>query len=171
MWMYRPPTERFFDADRRRQIDALFDAILPGTKESPGAKDVDAGEYLDRLLAMDESTYYEIPEWRELYSEALPALDEASRSLHEGRSVAELGREEVTRFLRQLSEGSLSGMKETMQKRLFSLLRNHCIEGAFADPRWGGNRDGQMWSWYGYLKSAEPFQRFGGPGTPMGMTE
>jgi hypothetical protein len=37
------------------------------------------------------------------------------------------------------------------QRQLFALLRDHCIQGCFADPRWGGNRDAAMWRWFGYL--------------------
>ena len=37
----------------------------------------------------------------------------------------------------------------------FDLLRAHCIEGCFCDPRWGGNRDGIMWRWFDYLYRSE----------------
>jgi hypothetical protein len=36
------------------------------------------------------------------------------------------------------------------QAQFFATLRSHCIEGCFADPRWGGNRENVIWQWYGY---------------------
>ena len=38
-------------------------------------------------------------------------------------------------------------------------MRNHCIEGCFADPRWRGNRDAVMWRWLGSHGPAEEFER------------
>ena len=45
------------------------------------------------------------------------------------------------------------------QKRVFATMRNHCIEGCFADPRWRGNRDAVMWRWLGSHGPAEEFHR------------
>ena len=45
------------------------------------------------------------------------------------------------------------------QKRLFTTMRNHCIEGCFADPRWRGNREAVMWRWLGSHGPAEEFER------------
>jgi gluconate 2-dehydrogenase gamma chain len=38
---------------------------------------------------------------------------------------------------------------------LFTTLRRHCIQGCFADPRWGGNKNKVMWRGIGYLQPAE----------------
>jgi gluconate 2-dehydrogenase gamma chain len=159
--IFEPGPERFFDAPRKAQVAALFEAILPGGDDSPGASDADAAEYLSALLALGDDVYYEIPQWRALYEEALPALDAASASLHD-RGVAELSLSERTELLRRLASGSLEGMPASVdQRRLFATLRGHCIEGCFADPRWRGNRDAVMWRWFGYLTPARAFTRDG----------
>lgn len=167
MWLYRPASGRFFDATRREQIDVLFEAILPGDERAPGARDAGAGEYLDRLLAMDASTYYEIPNWQALYNAALPAMDAAARGQF-GKGLEDLTAEEATGLLGQLAAGSVAGFPaELDQKSLFATIRAHCIEGCFADPRWGGNKEETMWRWYGYIRPATAYQRphpVSGPG-------
>lgn len=156
--------ERFFDDNERRAIDVLFEAILPGRPDSPGARDAGAGEYLSALLAHDD-VYYEIPRWRDLYRAALPALDLAAASRFGGRSLAALAPEEVTELLRDLGAGALEGIPADIdQKRLFTTMRAHCIEGCFCDPRWGGNRGGVMWEWLGCLTSPKEFNRDGNEG-------
>jgi len=162
MWIYQEPATRFFSSDQKRQVAALFDAILPGGDTHPGAADADAAGYLDRLLAMDAGTYYEIPGWRTLYAAALPALDAAAQAAH-SRGLAALSRAEVTDLLKSLEKGSLAGLPAGVDaKKLFATLRNHCIEGCFADPRWGGNKDNVIWRWYGYLETSKDFERAGG---------
>lgn len=150
MWRFKPPANRFFSADRRKQVEVLFDAIFPSSDDTPGAKDADAAEYLDRLLAMDKSTYFEIPGWQAQYPPALSALDAASQALN-GVPLAGGSRDQTTALLKSLAAGTIAGFPAGIdQKKLFALLRGHCLEACFADPRWGGNKDGVIWKWMGY---------------------
>jgi hypothetical protein len=160
MWSYGPTSERFFSGDQLKQVEALFDAILPGDAKSPGAKDAQAADYLDHFLAIDEAAYYEIKGWKKLYTDGLAGLNAASGSLYEGRSLVDLSADEVTELLKQLTAGTLAGFPEGVdQKSFFTTLRGHCMEGCFSDPRWGGNKGGVMWRWYGYLQPATEFER------------
>lgn len=164
MWTYHEPTARFFTTEQRLQVEALFEGIFPGGPDNPGARDADAAEYLDRLLAMDPSTYYEIPGWKTLYSAALPALDTASRAQY-AIPLAELDAGRMGSFLANLARGGLAGLPAAVdQKKLFATLRAHCIEACFADPRWGGNKDKVIWRWFGYLEPARDFHRTTAPG-------
>ena len=150
MWRFRPPEARFFDPTQRKQVEVLFDAIFPGSGDSPGAEDADAAEYLDRLLAMDKSTYFEIPNWQAQYPPALAALDSACQALN-GAALVDCSRDQITALLKALSGATLAGIPATIdQKKLFALLRGHCLEACFADPRWGGNKDAVIWKWMGY---------------------
>jgi gluconate 2-dehydrogenase gamma chain len=160
--IFDPRDKRHLDDAQEKALDVLFEAILPGTDTSPGARDAKAARYVSVMLAVDDPRYYEIPPWRELYEQALPALDSASEALNAGRKVADLGPGEATSLLRSLASGTLEGLPPGLdQKRLFSTLRGHCIEGCFADPRWGGNDDAVIWRWFGYAKPAEEFSRQG----------
>ncbi len=161
MWTYLSPPKGFFTDAEKQQVAAVFEAILPGDDTTPGAKDADAAEYLNRLLAMPDETYYEIPGWRELYKNGLPALDAAATALF-GAGMAALTLAQMTALLAGLRAGTLANFapaKPVDQRVFFAAIRNHCIEGCFADPRWGGNKDGVMWGWYGYFEPAKNFQR------------
>lgn len=150
MWRFRQPSGRFFEPQAKRQVEVLFDALFPSSEDSPGATDAGATEYLDRLLAMDKSTYYEIPAWQATYPKALEALDSASRATS-GKALEACDRQEATALLKALAGGTLSGFPDGLdQKKLFAMLRAHCIEACFADPRWGGNREAVIWKWMGY---------------------
>ncbi|MFI8434414.1 gluconate 2-dehydrogenase subunit 3 family protein [Streptomyces sp. NPDC079020] len=161
MWILRPPDTGCFDTDQRRAVEVLFDAILPGGDRRPGAADADAAEYVDRLLVMGPGTHPEIPAWRQAYPVLLSALDSAARQAYAGRGVAGLDRAEATALLRDLGAGTLPAWPPDAlaQPAAFALLRAHCIEGCFGDPRWGGNREAVIWHWYGYPTPAEPFTR------------
>lgn len=161
MWILPPSEARFFNPEQRAQVAALFEAILPGTDHSPGATDAGAVEYIDRLLALDGATYYEIPRWRELYQAALPALADAAAARY-GAPLQNLTADQLTELLGELQRGELTEVPSQVdQRRFFSVLRAGCIEGCFADPRWGGNADRVMWRWYGYLQPARMFKRAG----------
>lgn len=151
--------ERFLSEEQRRGVEALFEAILPGTDRGPGARDAGAADYLDCLLATDESTYYEIAGWKRLYSALLPALDAASRR-RLGAPLADLAVGQARDLLGMLARGELDELPAEMDgKRLLATLRAHCIEGCFSDPRWQGNREGIVWRWLGYAQPPHEFRR------------
>ncbi len=155
MWNVPVSLSRFLSADERLQVDALFAAILPGGGGAPGARDVGAADFLVRLLSLDASTVEDIPRWRATYRQGLALLDAAARGRF-GTTLAELGVEPTTALLESLAGNAVSGAPPGFdQAGFFALLRSHCIEGCFADPRWGGNRGGAMWKWFGYLQQGK----------------
>ena len=161
MWELVKPDARFFTADQRRQVEALFEAILPGSDTSPGATDANAAEYLDVLLAMDHDTYYAIPQMKVMYPVGLLVLGDAARRMFGGRGIVALTLDERTQLLATLAAGKIDGTSYSAKDQIafFTDLRIRCIEGCFGDARWGGNRDNVMWRWYGWTVPAEDFKR------------
>lgn len=161
MWNFVKPDTHFFTAEQRRQIEALFETILPGGANNPGATDANAAEYLDTLLTMDEETFYLIPQLRTLYPVGLLATEDAARRAFGGRGIVDLTLDERTLLVQKLSEGKLEGTSFSAkdQQRFFTELRTRCIEGCFGDARWGGNKDNVMWRWFGWTVPAQDFQR------------
>jgi hypothetical protein len=126
---------------------------------------VDAAELIDRELAIEPPDYYEVPAWRALYVAGLAALDAACRARADV-ALVDASSSELHDLLAALAAGQLTGFPAGLdQARLFGVLRAHCIEGCFADPKYGGNRGGAMWRWYGYLEPSAPFQRADTGGT------
>jgi hypothetical protein len=155
------PAPRFFWPAQRAQLDRLFEAILPGSDDSPGSTDVAAAELIDRELAIDPPGYYEVPAWRALYVAGLAALDAACQARAQV-TLVDAPPAQVHDLVAALAAGQLTGFPPGLdQAHLFAVLRAHCIEGCFADPKYGGNRGGAMWRWYGYLETSKPFHRGG----------
>jgi len=169
-WKYREPAGRFFTPAQRKQVEVLLEAILPGGAANPGATDAGAAEYVDRLLAMDAATYYDIPRFRQQYAQGLPVLAAAAAERFGGKDLSALAPAEVTALLTDLAAGKLLGATpQSWQSDLFATLRAHAIEGCFADRRWGGNRGNVVWEWYGYPTGpARDFDRatWKGPANP-----
>lgn len=152
MWQLPNLNRTYFHPIELAQIETLFDALVPGDVESgmPGATKVAAGNFLSQLLALGEEHYYKIPVWRVLYDEGLGHLETASLGLFK-KSLELLSRAQATVLLEQLELGDLKNLPKTFeQKTFFKLLRTHCIQGCFSDPRWGGNRNAAMWRWLGW---------------------
>jgi len=149
-WEYKEPQGRFFNSTQRKQVEILLEAILPGSDTTPGATDARAVEYVDRLLAMDAGTYYDVPRWGSQYLVSLPILASAAAQRF-GKPLEQISAADATLLMTDLAAGKLLGATvQPWQIDFFTTLRAHAIEGCFADPRWGGNRDNIIWEWYGY---------------------
>lgn len=148
-----PPGQSYLTADERAQLDALFAHLAPADlkRSMPGA--VDAGGFVDNLLACPPAVYWEIAEWRRLYRDGLAALERHSQQIH-GRPLVQLDDCRVNELLRLLEAGRLDGLPPDIgQTALFKTLRRHCIQACFADPRWHGDRDQLLWGASGYVRS------------------
>ena len=142
-------------------LERLFDGILPGDRDRgiPSAREAAAATFVSQLLAMTHEVYVEIPVWQTLYPRMLVALDNYSNGKY-GRPVDSLDDTSLVELLVGLEGGSLQGLPADLdQKIMFTTLRRHCIQGCFADPRWGGNRDRIMWRALGYLQAPEDLYR------------
>ena len=170
MWEFTKPDTHFFTPQQRKQVEALFEAILPGSDTNPGATDANAVEYIDTLLTMDHDTYYAIPQMRTLYPVGLLVTEDAARRMFGGRGIADLTLDERTQLLEKLAAGKIEGTSFAAadQQRFFNELRTRCIEGCFSDSRWGGNKESVMWKWYGWTVPPQDFRRKPAPEAASG---
>lgn len=155
-WL-RKPASGHLTPQQTAMLDCLFERILPAdhARQIPGARESGASGFVSQLLAMDPETYFEIPNWQRLYAAGLPALEQYAVNRHQ-KSLVDLDAAQVDELLTSLESGALAGFPAGIdQKVLFVTLRRHCIQGCFADPRWGGNKDRLMWRAIGYLQPAE----------------
>lgn len=155
-WLRRPAASILDDA-QLAALDRLFDGILPAdhTRQIPGAREARASRFVNQLLAMDPSVYEEIPAWRALYLKALGELEKYCNKKY-AKTLADIEDASLVELLTQLEAAALEGLATDLdQKVVFTTLRRHCIQGCFADPRWGGNDNKIMWRALGYLQPAE----------------
>ncbi len=98
---------------------------------------------------MERTTYFEIPEWRQLYRTGITALSRAATARYDKSFVA-LAEDARVEILEALSRAERGGFPERFdQTRFFALLRSHCSEECFANPRWGGSQNGVTWRYIG----------------------
>jgi gluconate 2-dehydrogenase gamma chain len=148
--------------DERLAIAKLLEAILPGDETTPGATDAGAIDYVDGLLGLGATYYWEIPTWLNAYKSWVPLLDAEARSRFQV-PLRDCNIDQATSIVADLAQNKLQQAPQGQnQKAFFMLLRAHCIEACFADPRWGGNRDGVMWKYVGYIVPTKPFRRIEG---------
>ena len=156
-WKFENSDPGFLNAMQRSIVEVLFDAIVPSDpiRRIPGASDAGAVDFLDLLLGKTKETYFQIPEWRQIYTDGLRVLENYAQEKH-GKSIASFSRNEASDFLKKMESEELQVPEDLLeQKPFFVMLWRHCLQGCFCDARWGGNRDSIMWRWYGYLSETE----------------
>lgn len=155
MWMLPEQKEGFFNDTQKEQVIVLFNALQPGdlSRKIPNAEESGAVHYIDLLLKRDESVFEDIPKWKTLYPKVLQALEEQSVLLF-SKSLKDLSADETTTLIAKLETITLVNFQASGEKldqaSVFDTLRRHCIQGCFADTRWGGNTNKMMWKWFGY---------------------
>lgn len=158
-WPYVMPQSGYLTGEEEKQVAAIFSRIVPrdAARGIPGATDAGAARFVSLLLAMDKSVYDEIPAWQTLYRGGLAALAvHSQQSL--GKPLAQLSEEEMDGLLQKLEQGKVENLTlpgTLTQPTVFKTFWRHCLQGCFADPRWGGNKDRIMWRWLGYLQEPE----------------
>ena len=152
MWILQEVENGYLNTEQLAQVTVLFNALQPGDakRRIPNAERAGAPNFLHLLLARDENIYFEIPAWKKLYTDSLPLVDAAVQKRF-GTPLKQLTPEQATETIALLETNKLTeAAPELKQNTFFKALLRHCVQGCFADPRWGGNKDKIMWKWYGY---------------------
>ncbi len=152
--------KEFLSKEETLQVAVLFEPLFPANHKNgiPGASDAKAQQFLSQLLALNENEYYKIPIWRTAYREGLILLDQAAHTKF-SKELTSLSAEEAHQFVEALESRKLIDLPDDFDQRgFFNMLLEHCLKGCFADPRWGGNTNGIMWKWLGWIQPAEDIQ-------------
>jgi gluconate 2-dehydrogenase gamma chain len=133
----------FFNHADAATIAAFTERIMPSAPDKPGAKDADVLNYIDLALA---GAYAEM---QDFYRRGIASLDVYCRSAHK-ESFVHLTPEKQDEVIAALEADQASGFTWPSAKEFFSILRTHTMEGMFADPLYGGNRDFAGWRLVGF---------------------
>jgi gluconate 2-dehydrogenase gamma chain len=145
--------KQFLNEIELSQVRRLFDVLFPPDHKNgvPGASDANAEFFLSYLLALEDTEYYKITSWRKTYRQGLTSLENCAIQKFE-KGILELSNEQVIGLLTDLENNQLLEFHlDIKQSDFFKLLLNHCIQGCFSDPRWGGNKNEIMWRWLGWI--------------------
>lgn len=123
-------------------IEAIAARIWPGDDTDPGAREAGAVYYIDRALAGPYAKHMTT------YREAVNKLNAFVRAHYDNDSFDFLDEAQQDEILAKMEKGEIEGFPEA--KSFFSLVRTHVMEGVFADPIYGGNRDFAGWKAVGY---------------------
>jgi gluconate 2-dehydrogenase gamma chain len=133
----------FFNHDQAATIAAFAERLFPGAPGKPGAREAAVLNYIDLALA---GAYADL---QDVYRRGLAHLDAYCRATHKEPFVR-LDAARQDRVIAALEDGSATGFTWPTAQEFFTTVRTHTIEGMFADPLYGGNRDFAGWRLVGF---------------------
>jgi len=117
--------------------------LMPGAPGKPGARDADVLNYIDLALA---GAYADL---QDFYRRGLAQLDAQCRAAY-GMPFAKLDVARQDEVIAALEQGKATGFLWPTAQSFFATLRTHTMEGMFADPIYGGNKDFAGWRLVGF---------------------
>jgi gluconate 2-dehydrogenase gamma chain len=132
----------FNDADAATVV-AFTERLMPGAPGMPGARDADVLNYIDLALA---GAY---ADQQDFYRRGLAQLEAFCQQAHQA-SFARLDAARQDAVITALEEGKAAGFTWPTAQAFFNTLRTHTMEGMFADPVYGGNKDFAGWRLVGF---------------------
>jgi gluconate 2-dehydrogenase gamma chain len=153
----------FFNSEDAATVSAIAERLVPGAPGKPGARDADVLNYIDLALS---GAYADL---QDFYRRGLVCLDAQCRKNYKEpfRHLSAAQQDEVIAMLEQ---GKASEFSWPSAVAFFNTVRTHTMEGMFADPIYGGNKDFAGWRLVGFpgaqmeftaadMESSEPFTR------------
>lgn len=156
----------FFSATEAAFVEAALARLIPEDELGPGAVEAGVAVFIDRQLAgpygQGDHFYLKGPfpkaeptqGWQaskpaEVYRQAMVAVERYVKD-SAGASFAQLSPEKQDTVLKALESGDAKLKGGADAKVFFALLLQNTMEGFFADPLYGGNRDMAGWKLIGF---------------------
>jgi gluconate 2-dehydrogenase gamma chain len=128
----------FFNDDDAATITAFAERIWPAAPGTPGATEIGVPNYIDLALA---GAYADM---QDFYRRGLTQLDAYCRAMHQ-KPFARLDAGQQDDVIRALEQGKATGFAWPAAPLFFNTVRTHVMEGLFADPVYGGNKNFEGW--------------------------
>jgi gluconate 2-dehydrogenase gamma chain len=157
----------FLSAAEAAFVEAAVARLIPKDELGPGAVEAGVPTFIDRQLQGEYgrgARWYMQGPWGEgektqgwqtrmtpavWYRAAIKEIDDAVGKEGRAASFAKLGPDDQDRWLHQLEDGKVK-LPTADAKTFFELFHQNTIEGFFADPMYGGNRDMAGWKLIGF---------------------
>ena len=164
-----PGAYTFLTRVEARFVEAACARIIPSDELGPGALEAGVPMFIDRQLQGKfglaakwymrgpwqegvEEQGYQLPLTpQEVYRVCIPALDLHAEETY-GRGFADLQGTDQDRILSTLEKGELAvePLPSTVLSAFWEMLYDNVMQGYFADPAYGGNRDKVGWRLVGF---------------------
>jgi gluconate 2-dehydrogenase gamma chain len=156
----------FLTPPERAFVEAAAERLIPADEHGPGAREAGVAYYIDQQLAGAWGTgagQYRQGPWetgtpeqgyqlnmipQELYRVGIAQTNAYCRNKY-GKTLATLSPALQDEVLRALEAGTIT-LAGLPAKTFFDTLFNNTVEGFFADPLYGGNRDKVGWKAIGF---------------------
>lgn len=163
---YVTPGWKFFTDSEAAAVEAMVEQLIPGDELSVSGKDAGCAVFIDRELSGNyghfSRLYMQGPfingtaqqgdqsplTPRERYRMGLAEVDRHCNQ-HYQKGFAALDGEQRDAVLQGLENGSI-GFESISAPLFFQQLLGNTMEGFFADPVYGGNRDMVAWKMIGF---------------------
>jgi len=158
---------RFFTAPEAAVVIALVDTLIPKDDVGPGGVEVGVPTFIDREMAgaygrgarmyldgpFGEGTPqqgYQLPlPPAELYRVGIADLNAWCAKTRDGKTFDQLSMADRTAALKALEAGQAE-FTQIPSRTFFRILLQNTMEGYFADPMYGGNRNNAVWTMIGF---------------------
>jgi gluconate 2-dehydrogenase gamma chain len=133
----------FFNDDDTRTMTALTERLMPGAPGVAGATDAAVTNYIDLALAgfyTDQQYFYRC---------GLTQLDAHCKQAY-GNAFRRLTAEQQDQTIAALQQGKAPEFVWPTAQAFFATVRTHTMEGMFADPVYGGNKNFAGWRLVGF---------------------
>jgi gluconate 2-dehydrogenase gamma chain len=133
----------FLNDEDAATVAAFTERLMPGAPGKPGARDADVLNYIDLALA---GAY---ADQQDFYRRGLAQLEAYCQQTYQS-SFTRLDAARQDAVITALEEGKATGFSYPTAQAFFNTLRTHTMEGMFADPVYGGNKDFAGWRLVGF---------------------
>jgi gluconate 2-dehydrogenase gamma chain len=133
----------FLNQHQAATIGAFTERLMPGAPGKPGAHDAGVLNYIDLALS---GAYADL---QDFYRRGLTQLDAYCEKIHH-ETFVRLSAAQQDQVITALEEGTATGLTWPTAQEFFNTLRTHTMEGMFADPIYGGNKDFAGWRLVGF---------------------
>ena len=192
----QPAGYTYFKPQEVLFIEAVVDHMVPKDELTPSGTDIGIATYIDRALAgswgKGDRLYMQGPWTRgtanqgyqlpltpaALYRAGIEGANAYCRKAY-GQTFDRCSAEQKETFLRELSGGKITLAGGLSGRSFFSVLYENVMEGMFADPIYGGNRDKICWKMIGFpgvaANNAENIKQYADgrrfPANPVGIAD
>ena len=133
----------FFNDDDARTITAFTERLMPGAPGKPGATEAGVLNYIDLALA---GAY---ADQQDFYRRGVAQLDAHCTKAY-AKPFRSLTAEQQDETITALEQGKAAEFVWPSAQAFFNTVRTHTMEGMFADPIYGGNKDFAGWRLVGF---------------------
>ena len=133
----------FLNDDDAATVEAFTERLMPGALGKPGARDAGVLNYIDLALS---GAYQDL---QDFYRRGLTSLDAYCRKTYNA-SFVKLDAPRQDEVIMALEQNKATEFTWPSAPAFFNTMRTHTMEGMFADPIYGGNKDFAGWRLVGF---------------------